>query len=193
MNWGISINSLNLVDSKPYFEQHMWGENCTVYAPITTITVYVKMSDLFCVGLGTCLEDLGVFQVQKQVYVTGVDAESVDRWTKRQDVAFCNPSKQWWKQWESQSMTNHLHNYHYESFQKQTLCVCFFSAHLEKTLRKPLAEVEPASLGPSFHFLQVHIAPQRTASVHSPGEQRMDGVWIYRQNVHYWKGFTSSC
>lgn len=37
------------------------------------------MSDLFCVGLGTCLEDLGVFQVQKQVYVTGVDAESVDR------------------------------------------------------------------------------------------------------------------
>lgn len=37
------------------------------------------MSDLFRGGLGTGLEHFGVFQVQEQVQVTGVDTKSVDR------------------------------------------------------------------------------------------------------------------
>lgn len=47
-------------------------------AVIYIISVEVKMSHLFCGGLGTGLEHLGVVQVQEQVYVAGVDAESVD-------------------------------------------------------------------------------------------------------------------
>lgn len=37
------------------------------------------MSDLVCGSFGAGLEHLGLFQVQEQVQVTGVDAESVDR------------------------------------------------------------------------------------------------------------------
>lgn len=45
----------------------------------TNVHVKKKKSDLLCGGLGTRLEHFGVFQVQEQVQVTGVDAESVDR------------------------------------------------------------------------------------------------------------------
>lgn len=58
----------------------------------TPIIVCAKISDLFCGGLGTGLEHLGVFQVQEQIQVAGVDAESVDRWTKLQNLAFCKTS-----------------------------------------------------------------------------------------------------
>lgn len=48
------------------------------------------MPDLFCSGLGTGLEHLGVIQVQEEVQVAGMDAERVHRWTKWLNLAICN-------------------------------------------------------------------------------------------------------
>lgn len=74
------------------------------------------------------------------------------------------------KQLESQSHEDIFHHYHYkrEDFRNK-LSERVNKGHLEKTLQKPPAGVEPASLWLSFHFLQAGIFPQRTASVHSPG------------------------
>jgi len=54
------------VDSKPAFLVNTQANNL------------LQMAYLVCGGLGTGLEHLGVFKVQEQVQVTGVDAESVD-------------------------------------------------------------------------------------------------------------------
>lgn len=57
---------------------------CTQQAPSFA---HVYAPDLFCGGLGTSLELLGVVQVQEEVKVTGLDPEGVDRGAKGLDLA----------------------------------------------------------------------------------------------------------